>query len=86
MVIDQLTRTLAAEKNNEHDVSVQISGPSGGDAASLSELGITAAVHDKELLNLGYLDGARCTAHRVCFHHQPAASFPFAGGLTPIVN
>lgn len=54
MVLDQMTRTLAAEENNQPDVGILISGPSGGDAKALSELGVTATAHGKELLNLGY--------------------------------
>lgn len=54
MFIDQLTRTLEAEQNNEDDTSLQISGPSGGDTSKLSEMGLTAAAHGKTLLHLGY--------------------------------
>jgi signal transduction histidine kinase len=54
MVLDQLTRTLAAEENDEPDVSIKISGPAGGDSMALSEIGVTATAHGKELLNLGY--------------------------------
>jgi len=54
MFIDQLTRTLAAEQNNEDGISLQISGPSGGDISKLSEMGLTAAAHGKALLHLGY--------------------------------
>lgn len=52
--LDQLIRTLAAEYNDEQDVSVVISGPSGGDAGAFSEIGLTATVHGKELLDLNY--------------------------------
>lgn len=54
MFLDQLTRTLAAEENDEQDLSIQISGPSGGDSLDLSEIGVSATKHGKELLNLGY--------------------------------
>jgi len=54
MVLDQMTRTLAAEENNQPDVGILISGPSGGDSKALSEIGVTATAHGKELLNLGY--------------------------------
>lgn len=30
MILEQLTRTLAAQENNRTDVSIAISGPSGG--------------------------------------------------------
>ena len=54
MFIDQLTRTLEAERSNENATSLQISGPAGGDAANLSEMGLSAAAHGKALLYLGY--------------------------------
>lgn len=54
MFIDQLTRTLEAEQSNEDAISLRISGPSGGDTFKLSEMGLTAAAHGKELLHLGY--------------------------------
>jgi len=54
MFIDQLKRTLEAEQNNEDETSLQISGPSGGDAFKLSEMGLAAAAHGKALLHLGY--------------------------------
>lgn len=54
MFIDQLTRTLAAEVNGHSDISIHISGPAGGDAMKLSEIGVTATAHGNELLVLGY--------------------------------
>ena len=54
MFIDQLTRTLEAEQSNEDATSLRISGLSGGDTSKLSEMGLTAAAHGKELLHLGY--------------------------------
>ena len=54
MFIDQLTRTLEAEQSNHDAISLQISGPSGGDASKLSEMGLAAAAHGKALLHLGY--------------------------------
>lgn len=54
MFLDQLTRTLVAEDEEESDLSTQISGPSGGDALALSEIGVSATKHGKELLDLGY--------------------------------
>ena len=54
MFIDQLTRTLKAEQRNEDATSLQISGPAGGDASNLSEMGLTAAAHGKALLHLDY--------------------------------
>lgn len=54
MFLDQLTRTLVAEENDEQALSIRISGPSGGDASNLSEIGVSATRHGKELLDLGY--------------------------------
>jgi signal transduction histidine kinase len=54
MFIDQLTTTLEAEQRNENAISLEISGPAGGDASNLSEMGLSAAAHGKALLLLGY--------------------------------
>lgn len=54
MFLDQLTRTLEAEQQDEAAVGLKISGPSGGDATRLSEMGVSAAAHGKQLLKLGY--------------------------------
>jgi len=54
LFLDQLTRTLGAEEANEVAESIRISGPSGGDALALSEMGVTATAHGKDLLTLGY--------------------------------
>lgn len=54
MFLDQLTRTLEAEEANESGESVKISGPAGGDTQALSEMGVTATAHGKQLLKLGY--------------------------------
>lgn len=54
LFLDQLTRTLEAEEANEDGESIRISGASGGDALALSEMGVSAAAHGKELLNLGF--------------------------------
>lgn len=54
MFLDQLTRTLAAEEKDDAVESIAISGPSGGDALALSEIGVSATAHGKELLHLGY--------------------------------
>jgi signal transduction histidine kinase len=54
MFLDQLTRTLAAEEDDETELGVRISGRSGGDAQALSEIGISATAHGKALLHLGY--------------------------------
>ena len=52
--LDQLTRTLQAEEADDAVQSLRISGPSGGDTLALSEIGVTATAHGKELLELGY--------------------------------
>lgn len=54
LFIDQLTRTLEAEGADEMAKSLRISGPPGGGALTLSEMGVTATAHGKALLNLGY--------------------------------
>jgi signal transduction histidine kinase len=54
LFLEQLTRTLQAEEEGEAWESLRISGASGGDASELSEMGVTAAAHGKELLSLGY--------------------------------
>ena len=52
MFLAQLTRTLVAEEANESAEGLRISGPSGGDSQKLSEIGLTAAAHGRELLHL----------------------------------
>ena len=54
MLLDQLVRTFGAEERGLAQESVRISGTSGGDALSLSEIGVSAAAHGAELLRLGF--------------------------------
>jgi signal transduction histidine kinase len=54
LFLDQLARTLEAEEANKAGESIRISGASGGDARAPSEMGVSAAAHGKELLNLGF--------------------------------
>jgi signal transduction histidine kinase len=54
LFLDQLQRTLQAEDDGQGGESLKISGASGGDALALSEMGVTAAAHGKELLALGF--------------------------------
>ncbi len=54
LFLEQLTRTLEAEEADQGEESLRISGPSGGDALALSEMGVTATAHGKDLLGLGY--------------------------------
>ncbi|MEO6745565.1 MAG: sensor histidine kinase, partial [Caldimonas sp.] len=48
LFLDQLTRTLQAEDADETAASIRISGPAGGDALALSEMGVSATAHGKE--------------------------------------
>jgi hypothetical protein len=54
MFLEQLTNTLRAEEEGDVAEGVRISGPAGGDATALSQIGVTATAHGKELMNLGY--------------------------------
>ena len=54
LFLSQLTRTLEAEQDGGTDEGIAISGPSGGDASALSEMGVSAAAHGKALLDLNY--------------------------------
>jgi signal transduction histidine kinase len=54
MFLDQLVKTLQAEDDGELGASLRISGAAGGDAAALSEIGVSAAAHGRQLLALGY--------------------------------
>lgn len=52
--LEQLTRTLVAEEEGDAAEGERISGPSGGDSTALSQIGVTAASHGRELMELGY--------------------------------
>ena len=54
LFLNQLTRTLQAEEDGQGAESILISGPAGGDVTALSEIGVTATAHGKQLLQLGY--------------------------------
>lgn len=54
MFLGQLTRTLEAEQTNGPDAGIVISGASGGNGATQSEMGVSAAAHGSALLALGY--------------------------------
>ena len=54
MFLDQLTRTLEAEQTGGPSAGVAISGASGGDMGTKSEMGVSAAAHGTALLALGY--------------------------------
>lgn len=52
--LEQLTRTLEAEEKGRAAEGTRISGAAGGATLSKSEIGLTAAAHGKELLELGF--------------------------------
>jgi signal transduction histidine kinase len=54
MFLDQLTLTLEAEELGGKDAGIAISGASGGEGSMLSQIGISAAAHGKQLLALDY--------------------------------
>ena len=54
LFLDQLIQTLRAEREGESGASLRISGAPGGDASALSEIGLTATAHGRQLLELGY--------------------------------
>lgn len=54
LFLDQLIKTLEAEDVDDSVASLRISGASGGDGIALSELGVSAGAHGKQLLVLGY--------------------------------
>ncbi|MDB5874776.1 MAG: histidine kinase [Ramlibacter sp.] len=54
LFIAQLQRTLEAEEQDSPGESLKISGRSGGDALAVSEMGVSATAHGKELLKLGF--------------------------------
>jgi len=45
LFLEQLQRTLVAEEGGDAVQSLQISGAAGGDASSLSEMGVGATAH-----------------------------------------
>jgi signal transduction histidine kinase len=53
LFLDQLIRTLQTEQTEDRIDSLKISGPSGG-GATLSEMGVSATQHGKELSALGF--------------------------------
>ena len=54
LFLDQLTQTLRAEKEGDAGDSLRISGAAGGDGSALSEIGLSATAHGRQLLELGY--------------------------------
>jgi hypothetical protein len=54
LFIAQLQRTLEAEERHQPLESLKISGAPGGDALAVSEMGVSATQHGKQLLELGF--------------------------------
>lgn len=54
MFLDQVIRTLEAEGADDDGTSARISGSSGGDLLALSEIGISATAHGRQLVLLDY--------------------------------
>ena len=54
LFLAQLQRTLEAEERHQPTESLRISGAPGGDALSVSEMGVTATQHGRDLLELGF--------------------------------
>jgi hypothetical protein len=54
LFLAQLQRTLEAEEQQQPLESLRISGPPGGDSLFVSEMGVSASAHGKELLALGF--------------------------------
>ena len=54
LFLAQLQRTLEAEELDHKVESLRISGASGGGTATVSEMGVSATVHGKQLLALGF--------------------------------
>ena len=54
LFLDQLIKTLSAEQTSDAIQSRRVSGPSGGGTPVLSEIGATAALHGRELLERGF--------------------------------
>ena len=52
--LDQLVKTLRVEQTAEPMLSRAVSGASGGEGSSFSEIGTTAAQHGRELLQHGF--------------------------------
>ena len=52
--LEQLVRTLRVEQTAEPALALRVSGPPGGEGSVLSEMGVTAARHGRELLQHGF--------------------------------
>jgi signal transduction histidine kinase len=54
LFLDQLIKTLEVEQTSEPLRSRKVSGPAGGGRPVLSEMGVAAALHGRELLQQGF--------------------------------
>lgn len=54
LFLGQLERTLLAEEGGDDARSLRISGGAGGNKSALSEMGVSATAHGKQLLELGF--------------------------------
>ena len=54
LFLEQLTGTLLAEEEGNYAEGTRISGPAGGDATGLSQIGVAATAHGQALMELGY--------------------------------
>jgi signal transduction histidine kinase len=54
LFLDQLIKTLRVEQTPDLVLSRRMSGPAGGEGSSLSEIGVAAARHGRELLQHGF--------------------------------
>ena len=71
LFLSQLTRTLQAEEDGEDAESILISGPAGGDVTALSEIGVSATAHGKQLLQLGYSANQASTITAISAKRSP---------------
>ncbi|KQT11636.1 histidine kinase [Ramlibacter sp. Leaf400] len=54
LFLEQLQRTLVAEEGGDDAQSLVISGAAGGNSFNLSEMGVGATAHGRQLLELGF--------------------------------
>ena len=54
LFLEQLHRTLVAEESGDDAQSLEISGAADGIRSNLSEMGVSATAHGKQLLELGF--------------------------------
>ncbi|MDB6163473.1 MAG: histidine kinase, gyrase and HSP90-like ATPase family protein [Xanthomonadaceae bacterium] len=52
--LDQLIKTLQVEQTSQPMLSRDVSGPTGGGQPALSEMGVTATAHGRELMQHGF--------------------------------